>query len=49
MGFTRTAIILCTLAVMAAIVYKALDKEKLPIIIEGSVEPGFEDVLKTFR
>ena len=49
MGFTFTVFVLCALVVGAAMVYQAWNEQKLPIIIGGSVEPGFEDVLKTFR
>ena len=49
MGFLRSAVILCTVAILVATVMKVTEKEKLPIIIEGSVEPGFEEVLKVFR
>ena len=49
MGFLRSAVILCTVAILVALVMKVAEKEKLPIIVEGSVEPGFEEVLKVFR
>lgn len=49
MGFLRTATILCILAVVGAFILRAFEKEKLPILVNGTVEPGFEDAITAFR
>ena len=49
MGLLRKALVLCVLAVVVTLIFKATEKEKLPIIIGGSVEPGFEEVIEAFR
>ena len=49
MGFQRSAVVLCTIVILVAIIMKLFEKERLPIIVEGYVAPGFEEVMKVFR
>ena len=49
MGLLRKAFLFCVVAILMGLVLKSMNEEKLPIIVDGFVEPGFEDVLKAFR
>ncbi|XP_072027160.1 beta-lactamase domain-containing protein 2-like [Amphiura filiformis] len=49
MGRMWNAFVLCVAAGVVSLVAKMMKKNKLPIIIDGTVEPGFEEVLETFR
>ncbi|XP_072025303.1 beta-lactamase domain-containing protein 2-like [Amphiura filiformis] len=49
MGFWAKAFVLCVVAVVASLVVRVMQKDKLPIIIDGTVQPGFEEVLEAFR
>ncbi|XP_072025302.1 beta-lactamase domain-containing protein 2-like [Amphiura filiformis] len=49
MGLWAKAFVLCVVAVVASLVVRVMQKEKLPIIIDGTVQSGFEEVLEAFR
>ena len=43
------AMVLGALAIGVALIYRRQQKDRLPIIVDGKVEPGFEEVLQVFR
>ncbi|XP_072027156.1 beta-lactamase domain-containing protein 2-like [Amphiura filiformis] len=49
MGLWGRAFVLCTVAIVVALVVRVSQKDKLPIIIDGNVQPGFEEVVEVFR
>ena len=49
MGLLRKAFVLCVVAILTGLVLKSMKGNKLPIIVDGFVKPGFEDVMKAFR
>ncbi|XP_072027157.1 beta-lactamase domain-containing protein 2-like [Amphiura filiformis] len=49
MGLWAKAFVLCVVAVVVSLVVRVMQKQKLPIIIDGTVQPGFEEVLEAFR
>ncbi len=50
MGQWGTCLILCTIiAVEIAILVRVMRKDLPSIIVDGTVEPGFEEVLVAFR
>ena len=46
MGLFWKAIVFCILII---IVSRLMKNDKRPVLIDGTVEPGFEEVLETFR
>ncbi len=48
MGLLRTVVVIGAVAIVIAII-RGQQKERLPLIIGGKVEPGFEEVLQVFR
>ena len=49
MGLLSKALVFCVVAILMGLVLKAMKQDKLPIIVDGFVEPGYEDVMKAFR
>ena len=49
MALMKNAVLVCVTAFLVLYVPRLVWRETLPVITAGTVQPGFEQVLKVFR